>query len=121
MAFMRENMAVKLRGARQIGARFREKRRGKRMNSRVPVRIEWDDTAGKRAALEAHTRVINPYGCMVVLEHSLSLDQRVALINLATQASNAAVIVWKGNARPDGWEYGVELVAPEMDFWGFEL
>jgi len=29
--------------------------------------------------------------------------------------------VWKGNSRPDGWEYGVELIAPEMDFWGLEL
>ena len=45
----------------------------------------------------------------------------MALSNLATNSSNAAVIVWKGNARPDGWEYGVELVAPEMDFWGLEL
>jgi hypothetical protein len=58
---------------------------------------------------------------MVVLQHSLVLEQRVALTNLAVNSSNAAVIVWKGNARPDGWEYGIELVAPEMDFWGIEL
>jgi len=45
----------------------------------------------------------------------------VALTNLISNASNAAVIVWKGNQRPDGWEYGVELIAPEMDFWGLEL
>jgi len=114
-------MPVKLREHRDHEAKYREKRRGKRMNSRVPVRIEWDDSAGKRDRAEAHTRIVNPYGCMVVLQHSLELDQRVALTNLATQASNAAVIVWKGNSRPDGWEYGVELVAPEMDFWGLEL
>jgi hypothetical protein len=114
-------MSVKLRENRQIGSRYREKRRGKRMNSRVPVRIEWDGPTGNRSRSEAHTRIINPYGCMVVLQSSLDLDQRVALTNLATQSSNAAVIVWKGNSRPDGWEYGVELVAPEMDFWGLEL
>jgi len=51
----------------------------------------------------------------------LGLEQRVALTNLATKSSNAAIIVWKGQARPDGWEYGVELLAPEMDFWGLEL
>ena len=46
----------------------------------------------------------------------------VSLTNIATQTSNSAVIVWKGNERPEGgWEYGVELVAPEMDFWGLEL
>jgi hypothetical protein len=114
-------MSVKVREGRQPGARFREKRRGTRMNSRVLVRLEWNDDAGKRATAEAHTRIINPYGCMVVLAQSLNLDQRVALTNLATQSSNAAVIVWKGTSRPDGWEYGVELVAPEMDFWGLEL
>ena len=113
--------APKVREGKQRGARFREKRRGKRMNSQDPVRLEWDDQAGKRSATEARTRIINPYGCMVVLTHSLDLDQRVALTNLATKSSNAAVIVWKGTSRPDGWEYGVELVAPEMDFWGLEL
>ena len=56
------------------------------------------------------------------LEHDLKLEHRLALTNIATSTSNSAVIVWKGNKRPEGgWEYGVELVAPEMDFWGLEL
>jgi hypothetical protein len=104
------------------GARYKEQRRGHRMNSRVPVRLEWDLPSGKRIKVEAHTRVINPYGCMVVLEHNLQLEHRVALTNLPMSASNAAVIVWKSDERPEGgWEYGVELVAPAMDFWGLEL
>ena len=114
-------MQVKLRETKRIGSRHHEKRRGRRMNSRVPVRLEWDDETGKRISVEAHTRVVNPYGCMVVLKHELSLEHRLALTNLISHTSNAAIIVWKGNQRPDGWEYGVELVAPEMDFWGLEL
>ena len=114
-------MSLKLRESKPVGTSGHEKRRGVRMNSRVPVRLEWDGDAGKRFNVEAHTRVVNPYGCMLVLEQTLDLDHRLALTNLATQASNAAVIVWKGNKRPEGWEYGVELVAPEMDFWGLEL
>jgi hypothetical protein len=103
-------------------ARYKEKRRGHRMNSQVPVRLEWDLQTGKRIKVEAHTRVVNPYGCMVVLEHDLPLEHRVALTNVAMNASNAAVIVWKSDERPEGgWEYGVELVAPAMDFWGLEL
>jgi hypothetical protein len=58
---------------------------------------------------------------MVVLAQSLDLEQRLALTNLISDTSNAAIIVWKGNQRPDGWEYGVELIAPEMDFWGLDL
>ena len=114
-------MPLKLREGTQVGARYREKRRGRRMNSRVPVRLEWDDESGKRITVEAHTRIVNPYGCMVVLQQSLNIEHRLALTNLAIHSSNAAIIVWKGTSRPDGWEYGVELVAPEMDFWGLEL
>ena len=114
-------MPTKVRETKDDRGQSTERRRGRRMNSRVPVRVEWDDAAGKRSSAEAHTRTINPYGCMVVLPNSLVLEQRVALTNLATHSSNAAIIVWKGQSRPDGCEYGVELVAPEMDFWGLEL
>jgi hypothetical protein len=114
-------MSVKLRENKPVNSSVHEKRRGVRMNSRVPVRLEWEGDAGKRFHVEAHTRVVNPYGCMVVLEQTLDLDHRLALTNLATQTSNTAIIVWKGNKRPEGWEYGVELVAPEMDFWGLDL
>ncbi len=114
-------MHVKLHELKQAGIRYGEKRRGRRMNSRVPIRMEWDVSAGNRHSVEAFTRVVNPYGCMVVLTDSLELDHRLALTNLASGTSNAAVIVWKGNEQPDGWEYGIELVAPDMDFWGLEL
>ncbi len=114
-------MSVNLRGLKQVGTKYGERRRGRRMNSRVHVRLEWNSGAGKRHSVETHTLIVNPYGCMVVLADSLELEQRLALTNLATHASNAVVVVWKGNQQPEGWEYGVELVAPDMDFWGLEL
>lgn len=98
-----------------------DKRRGPRMNSRVPVRIEWDEENGERIAIVAHTRVVNPCGCMVILSREMEIDHRVALTNLTTQAGIVAVVVSKSKRRPDGWEYGFELIAPEMDFWGLEL
>jgi hypothetical protein len=105
---------------KDIGDRHSEKRRGNRMNSRVHVHAEWEAN-GQMTNVEAFTRVVNPYGCMVILKNSLELNQRLSLTNLATGASNASVIVWKGNPRPEGWEYGIELLAPDMDFWGLEL
>jgi len=114
-------MSVKLRELSEVGVKYREKRRGRRMNSRVQIRLEWDGGGGGHHLVETQTRVVNPYGCMVVLSEQLELEQRLALTNLATKSSNAAVIVWKGNQEPEGWEYGVELVAPDMDFWGLEL
>ena len=114
-------MGVHAKELTAAGTKIQEKRRGKRMNSRVPVRLEWDAAGGKRVRIEAHTRVVNPYGCLVVLSHDLALEHRVVLTNLATHTNNVAIVVWKGNPRPEGWEYGIELVGPDMDFWGIEL
>ena len=101
--------------------KIQKKRRGVRMNSRVPVAIEWESQVGRSCRGEAHTRVVGPYGCLVVLPHKLELKQEVKVINLATLHSNPAIVVWNGNERTEGWELGMELLNPEMDFWGLEL
>jgi len=97
-----------------------EKRRGIRVNSQVPVVIEWE-SGGERQRGEAHTRVVGPYGCLMVLSEGLSVDQRIQVTNLASSHTNPAVVVWRGNERAEGWEIGVELINPEMNFWGLDL
>jgi hypothetical protein len=114
-------MGIRLREHTKPEPRLGDKRRGKRMNSRVPVRLEWDAASGERVSVEAHTRVVNSYGCLVVLAQKLALEHRLVLTNMATSASNVAVIVSRGHQRPEGSEYGLELVGPAMDFWGLEL
>lgn len=99
-----------------------ERRRGKRLNSRVPVAIEWQGAeATKSSREETFTRVVGPFGCLVLLHQELHVDQEVRVFNLVSRESNPAKIVWKGDHRPDGWELGVELVQPPEDFWGLEL
>jgi hypothetical protein len=102
--------------------KVKQKRRGIRLNSRVPVAIEWQKSDAPSACREeGFTRVVGPYGCLVVLRSSLELEQALRIVNLATSEANSAVIVWKGHERPDGWELGIELIHPAMDFWGLEL
>lgn len=99
-----------------------DKRRGPRINSCVPVRIEWDDCDdGCRVRLEAHTRVISPTGCMILLSWDLETDHRVALTNLTNESRIVAVVVSKSKTRPEGWEYGFELIGPDHNFWGMPL
>ena len=114
-------MTVKLRELQEAGARYSDKRRGRRMNSRVQIRLEWKDANEQSHTVQAVTRTVNPYGCMVFLQETLETGLRLALTNLATNTSNAAVIAWKGNPQPEGLEYGIELLAPDMAFWGREL
>ena len=101
--------------------RIEEKRRGVRLNSRAPVTIEWQDAAGTISQADAYTRTVGPYGCLLVLPQELAVAQTVRIFNRATGSANAAIVVWKGSERADGWELGIELTNPPMDFWGFDL
>ena len=89
------------------------------MNSRVPVAIEWEGDTG--LSERAFTRVVGPYGCLVVLPHELAIGQSLRVVNLANDQANAAKVVWKGSHRNEGWELGIELTNPSMDFWGLDL
>jgi hypothetical protein len=108
--------------ASPVEAKMRGKRRGPRMNSQVPVSIEWREQAINRTnRAQAHTRVVNFYGCLLVAAKPMPMEQKMTITNLANQRSIAAVVVYRGSKGLDGWEMGVELVKPEMDFWGIEL
>jgi hypothetical protein len=109
--------ASPLSGSAPMGT---DKRRGVRVNSRVPVALEWD-ADGEALRNEAQTRIVGPYGCLVVLRQPLEIDQKITITNLASSGTNPAIVVWRGHERPEGWELGIELINPNMDFWGFEL
>jgi hypothetical protein len=98
----------------------REKRRGVRVNSRVPIAVEWD-AGGESLRKEAQTRVVGPYGCMAVLPTNLEVAQSIRLTNMVSKQTNSGVIVWRGLERSEGWELGIELINPQMGFWGLDL
>jgi hypothetical protein len=101
-------------------SKLQSKRRGVRVNSRVPLSVAWQ-LEGDLSNLDAHTRIVGPYGCLAVIPREFGVEQQLELLNRANNRSNPAVIVWKGHERAEGWEYGIELIEPEMDFWGLEL
>jgi hypothetical protein len=101
--------------------RTRRKRRGSRMNSHVPVSIEWNARSGTLHFETGFTRVVNSYGCLLVSPTELNLHQSVRVTNLATRQRGDAIVVWKGAQRTDGWDVGVEFVAADLEFWGVEL
>lgn len=101
--------------------RILNKRRGVRMNSRVPVAIEWQEAGGKTRREQTYTRIIGPYGCLVVMSKGLSLEQHLRLVNLVTNQANQGKVVWKGGEQSEGCEVGIELTQPPEDFWGLDL
>jgi hypothetical protein len=101
--------------------RRRANRRGPRMNSRVPVSIEWNGSVGPKRHESAFTRVVNGYGCLLVSPREVDLKQVLRLTNLSTRRAVEGVVVWKGSERPDGWDLGVEFVGSDLNFWGLDL
>jgi hypothetical protein len=101
--------------------RSRRKRRGSRMNSRVPVGIEWNGKSGTLHFETGFTRVVNSYGCLLVCPKEVELQQLIQVTNLATGEKSDAYVVWKGMKRPDGWDLGVEFVSADLEFWGVDL
>jgi len=101
--------------------RHRHKRRGPRVNCRVPLTIEWHESAGTQQTEPGHTRVVNGYGCLLVSPKEIQAQQRLKLINLSTRQAVEGIVVWKGTQRPDGWDLGVELLGADLGFWGVEF
>ena len=91
------------------------------MNARVRVVLEWEDDKGTTVREQTFTRVVGPFGCLVVLPQSLCVEQSLRVVNLTNECANSGRVVWKGNERTEGWELGIELNRPSMEFWGLEL
>jgi len=98
----------------------RARRRGVRLNSRVPIAVEWA-AGGEMLRQESQTRVVGHYGCLLVLAQNLEVKQEIELTNLLSKESSPARVVWRGVERAEGWELGIELINPQMGFWGLDL
>jgi hypothetical protein len=91
-----------------------------RLNSRVPVAIEWAEGA-QQARVEGKTLDVSPKGCLVSVARRFAPQQALRLMNLANQNSCKAVAVWCRNEGGHEWVVGVELQEPGLEFWGLEL
>lgn len=90
-----------------------------RVDSRIPVLIEWSDTGESRSA-QGFTTDVGRQGCLIVAPQDLSLNLRVRLTNQTTQQIADGVIVWTDHVGDD-WELGVELFNPPDNFWSAEI
>jgi hypothetical protein len=106
--------------ARPATSSGHEKRRGERINSRIPIAVEWS-AGGRVLRREAQTRVVGPYGCMAIVPSELAVKQSIQLTNMVSRQSNSAVVVWRGQQHAEGWEMGIELLNPQMGFWEIDL
>src|SRR5580692_11083209 len=82
--------------------RSRRKRRGPRMNSRVPITVEWNGGGGTSHFETSYTRVVNSYGCLLVSGEEVDVQERRGVANLATRRRAEGGGGWKGMQRAGG-------------------
>jgi len=103
------------------GARNEHMRSVVRVNSRVPVVVEWSAEDGRTCSVEGVTMDVSVKGCMVVAAQELAIGQKLKLVNKITDMASEAVLIWRGHQGRTGWELGLELQNPPYEFWGVEF
>ena len=106
----------------QLAEESRQKhmRAGSRLNSRVEVKVEWEE-AGKILEATGYTVDISPKGCLAIVAQGFPLGQKMRVINLATGKATEAVLIWRGHEGRKGWELGLEINNEGGDFWGVDF
>jgi PilZ domain len=97
-------------------------RAGARLNSRVRLRLEWHEVSEKETyTVEGYTMDISPKGCLVIAPQGFAVGQKLRIRNESNQKESEALLIWRGHEGRKGWELGLELVHPPVDFWGVEF
>lgn len=95
-------------------------RSGARVNSRVPVTLQWKE-AGESHAVGGFTLDISPRGCLAVVPQGFAVGQHLSVSNPTNGRTCEATLIWRGHEGRTGWELGIELLNPPADFWGVEF
>jgi PilZ domain len=111
---------VASKGGREQGQELWYARSSSRLNSRVPVALEWSE-GGEVRRTEGRTLDISPKGCLAIFPQRFTVGQQLRIRNLVNQKTDDAVLVWRGHEGRGGWELGIELVEPPLDFWEVDL
>lgn len=99
-----------------------KKVRARRVNSRVTIAVEWTDSNSQETRrAEGYTMDISPKGCLAIIPQALTVGQELRLANLLNGVSCPALMIWRGHEVGKGWELGLELVNPPMDFWDLDF
>jgi hypothetical protein len=91
-----------------------------RVNSRVPIAVEWAE-AGQTRRAEGYTADLGSKGCLAVMPQGFPVGEKLRLVNLTNQISCEAILIWRGHEGRTGWELGLELQDPPPDFWGLDF
>jgi PilZ domain len=94
-----------------------EKRRSARITLSVPLRVDGQTVSGEDFIVRTRSQFVSQFGCLILLEKDVALDQALVLMNEHTRQSIQCRVVSTRRYR-DGKRYvGVEFMSPNTNFW----
>jgi len=101
-------------------SRMKHLRAGARVNSRVPITLEWEE-ANTRHSVLGYTVDVAPKGCLAIVPQGFAIGQRLRIQNMVNRETADAILIWRGHEGRTGWELGLELQDAGQAFWGVEF
>jgi len=103
-----------------LSDKMKHLRAGARVNSRVPISVEWEE-AKARHSVTGWTVDVGSKGCLAIVPQGFAIGQRLRLVNLVNKNTADAVLIWRGHEGRTGWELGLELQDAGDEFWGVDF
>jgi len=100
--------------------RMKHLRAGARLNSRVPITLEWEEK-GARHSVKGYTVDVGPKGCLAIVPQGFAIGQKLQIVNMVNKNVADAILIWRGHEGRSGWELGLELQGPGEEFWGVDF
>lgn len=92
-------------------------RRSERVLLDVPVVIRGESTEKCAFREETFTVTISAHGALVMLEASVSLGQKLLVMNSTNHEEREGRVAFKGPAHAGLAQVGVEFTQPAPEFW----
>lgn len=101
-------------------SRMKHLRAGARLNSRVPIAVEWEEKGG-RHSVKGYTVDVGPKGCLAIVPQGFAIGQKLQIVNGVNKNVATAILIWRGHEGRSGWELGLELQDASEEFWGVDF
>ncbi len=92
-------------------------RRSERVLMDVPVVIRGESAERRTFREETFTVTISAHGALVMLEASVSLGQKLLVVNSKNHEEREGRVAFKGPAHAGLAQVGVEFTHPAPEFW----
>jgi len=101
-----------------IDLNHRNRRRSKRIKTRIPVVARFQSVGKKFVSEETHTLIVNDHGALILLAARVDIQQMVRLERIDSGQELLCRVTSLGPSFLGKTQVAVEFIMPTPGFWG---